>query len=88
MDHPFYSLLAAGHSGAGAVSCILDTFTPVQDTWYCGGWGFWFTKGNYHAAGQNAAAVAANKFESFGFLHLLLMLSLCADFSLSELRYP
>ena len=57
MAYPFYTLLAAGYPGAGAVPHFLDAHTPVPDTWYSSGWSFWFTKRHHHIARQIAAAV-------------------------------
>ena len=56
MDHPFYSLLAAGYFGFGAVSCFLVAYTAIQVTWYSRGWSFWFTKKHHHAAREIATA--------------------------------
>ena len=57
LDHPLYSLLAAGYFGFGTVSHFLDTYTPIQVTRYCSGWRFWITKRHHHATRQNTAAV-------------------------------
>ena len=62
MDHPLYSLLAAGYFGFGTVSHFLDTYTPIQVTRYCSGWRFWITKRHHHATRQNATAVAPREF--------------------------
>ena len=59
LDHPFYTLLAAGYFGFGTVSCFLAAYSAVQITRYRTGWGFWFTKKRYHAARQITTAVVS-----------------------------
>ena len=50
LDHSFYPLLAAGHSGFGIVSCFLDNCTAIQVTWYSSGWRFRFAKRHHFVA--------------------------------------
>ena len=56
LDHPFYSLLAAGYLSVGAVPGFLVAHTTLPHTGSSSGWRFQFTKRHHYAAGQSTAA--------------------------------
>jgi hypothetical protein len=55
--YPVCTLLASGDSGAGALSCLLDTHFTVQVARDSCGWSFQFTEKHHHVARQIITAL-------------------------------